>query len=61
MRDVEARRAELALNIDPTVAEMNELRDCEIALGMTTAGPEARSEAARRVEKAHAARNGGAS
>lgn len=44
---LESRRLESGL----TVAEQNELRDCEITLGMTTAGPRERSEAARRVER----------
>ena len=51
MSDVEARRVFLALLVEPTVAERNELRDCEIALGMTMAGPRERSEAVRRCER----------
>ena len=33
------------------MAEQNELRDCEITLGMAAAPPRARAEAARRVER----------
>lgn len=57
MKDVLARydalQAKRTLDIanDLTVAERNELRDCEITLGMTSAGPQARAEAARRVER----------
>lgn len=54
MTDVDARLAELESHrIDPglSVAEQNELRDCEITLGMVAASPRARAEAARRVER----------
>lgn len=51
MREVLDRLHELGAKPDLTVHEMNERRDCEIALGMTTAGPKERAEAARRVEE----------
>jgi len=54
MTAVDARLAELeSRRIDPglSVAEQNELRDCEITLGMVDAPPRARAEAARRVER----------
>lgn len=54
MTDVDARLAELeSRRIAPglSVAEQNELRDCEITLGMVEAPPRARAEAARRVER----------
>ena len=54
MTDVDARLAELeSRRIVPglSVAEQNELRDCEITLGMVEAPPRARTEAARRVER----------
>lgn len=54
MTDVDAHLAELeSRRIDPglSVAEQNELRDCEITLGMVQAPPRARAEAARRVER----------
>jgi hypothetical protein len=54
MTDVDARLAELeSRRIVPglSVAEQNELRDCEITLGMAAAPPRARAEAARRVER----------
>jgi hypothetical protein len=57
-RDAKARaRARLAelesRRIIPglSAAEQNELRDCEITLGMAEAPPRARAEAARRVER----------
>lgn len=50
MTEIEARRVHLACLSDPTRDELNELRDCEITLGMTMADPKARSEAARRCE-----------
>lgn len=54
MTDVNARLSELeSRKIVPglSVAEQNELRDCEITLGMVEAPPNARVGAARRVEK----------
>ena len=56
MTDINARLAERESHrIDPgqglSVSEQNELRDCEIALGMVAALPRARAEAARRVER----------
>lgn len=54
MIDVDRRLAELeSARVDPglSVAEQNELRDCEITLGMVWAPPIARAEAARRVER----------
>jgi hypothetical protein len=60
MTVVDARLAELeSRRIDPglSVAEQNELRDCEITLGMVEAPPRARVEAARRVERFAAERS----
>ncbi len=54
MADVDTRLAELeSRRIVPglCVAEQNELRDCEITLGMVEASARARTEAARRVER----------
>lgn len=54
MTDVDNRLAELeARRFAPglSVAEQNELRDCEITLGMVEAPPRARAEAAQRVER----------
>jgi hypothetical protein len=54
MTEVDARLAELeSRQIIPglSVAEQNELRACEITLGMIEATPRARAEAARRVER----------
>ena len=59
MTDVDARLAELeSRRIDPglSVAEQNELRDCEISLGMVEATARVRAEAARRVEQLAAER-----
>jgi hypothetical protein len=56
MSEVEARRVYLASLLDPTRDELNELRDCEITLGMAMASPKARSEAARRCEAKDSAR-----
>lgn len=56
MSEVEERRVYLASLLDPTRDELNELRDCEITLGMTMASPKARSEAARRCEARDSAR-----
>jgi hypothetical protein len=56
MTEVEARRIHLATQPDLTPAELNELRDCEITLGMTMAGSQARAEAARRIEARDLAR-----
>lgn len=54
MTDVDGRLAELeSCRFVPglSVTEQNELRDCEITLGMVGAPPRARAEAARRVER----------
>lgn len=54
MTDVDARLTELeSRRIVPglSVAEQNELRDCEITLGMVEANARVRDEAARRVER----------
>lgn len=53
MTDVDARLAELESRrmSGLTVAEQNELRDCEIALGMVECSAGTRAEAARRVER----------
>jgi len=59
MTEVEARRIELeSRRMEPglTVTEANEVRDCEIALGMIDVSPSTRAEAARRVELYAAAR-----
>lgn len=50
MLEVESRRVCLAILLNPTIDEINELRDCETALGMTLAGPRERAAAARRCE-----------
>jgi hypothetical protein len=50
MSRVEDRRIYLASLLDPTTDQLNELRDCEITLGMSTVSPKTRSEAARRCE-----------
>ena len=47
LAELESRRLEPGLS----VAEQNELRDCEITLGMVDAPHRARAEAARRVER----------
>lgn len=54
MTDVDARLADLeSRRISPGLSapEENELRDCEIALGMVDASSRARADAARRVER----------
>jgi len=59
MTEVDARLAELeARRFDPglSTAEQNEMRDCEIALGMVDAPLRARVEAAQRVERFAATR-----
>lgn len=55
--DLLARYNELQVRwIDLSIAEQNEARDCEIALGMIDCRPETRAEAARRCERYAAGR-----
>ncbi len=59
MTDVHTRLAELeSRRFVPglSAAEQNELRDCEITLGMIEVPPRTRAEAARRVERLAAER-----
>jgi hypothetical protein len=52
MKDILSRFNDLeSRGLGLTVAERNEMRDCEIALGMTTHEYPARVEAIRRCEK----------
>jgi hypothetical protein len=54
--EVESRRIYLGSLLNPSIPEGNELRDCEIALGMAGAAPKERAEAARRCEARDLAR-----
>jgi hypothetical protein len=56
MTEVESRRIYLGSLLNPSIPEGNELRDCEIALGMAGAAPKERAEAARRCEARDLAR-----